>query len=118
MNTASPLSKDQRKKKDAGEKTDKPKPKPKISLATAKKILKPSKRIIGEAETYWLNNYIENRVRGECLPLNLWSNDIVSEIHKTFGGSSSFIDSVLRDFESQMPSMINPVSTSEHDSQK
>ena len=108
MNTVSPLSKDQRAKTS---KESKPIiAKPKISLATAKKVLKASKREIGSAETFWLNTYIENRVRGECLPLNLYSNDIVSEIARTFGDKAgTFTENINLDFNRQMP---NPLSTS------
>ena len=101
MNTGSPLAKDHRVKKEpTSEKIVKDKLK--ISLATAKKILKPSKRIIGTAETKWLNDFIENTVRGECLPKNLLSNDILSEIIKTFGageGAEKFTAKILSAFE-------------------
>jgi hypothetical protein len=102
MNTGSPLSKDHKIKKEATSEKIK-KEKPKISLATAKKLLKPSKRIIGTAETIWLNDYIENTVRGECLPKNLLSNDILSEIIKSFGagkGADDFTAKILKAFES------------------
>jgi len=101
MNTGSPLAKDHKVKKEATSEKIK-KEKPKISLSTAKKILKPSKRIIGTAETLWLNGYIENTVRGECLPLNLLSNDILSEIIRTFGageGADKFTARILKAFE-------------------
>jgi len=108
MNTGSPLTKDQRTKKPTEEKIVKTKPK--ISLATTKKILKASKREIGTAEAFWLNNYIDNKVRGECLPLSLYSNDLPAELIKTYGSNAQvFIDKLLLDFQSQMP---NPVSTS------
>ena len=108
MNTVSPLSKDHRAKTS---KESKPIiAKPKISLSTAKKVLKSSKREIGSAETFWLNTYIENRVRGECLPLNLYSNDIVAEIVRTFGDKAgTFTENINLDFNKQMP---NPLSTS------
>ena len=108
MNTVSPLSKDHRAKTS---KESKPViAKPKISLPTAKKVLKASKREIGTAETFWLNTYIENRVRGECLPLNLYSNDIISEISRTFSDKAgTFIENINLDFNRQMP---NPLSTS------
>jgi hypothetical protein len=101
MNTGSPLAKDHRLKKEPTSEKIK-KEKPKISLATAKKILKPSKRIIGTAETIWLNNFVENTVRGECLPLNLLSNDLLSEIIRTFGageGAEKFTAKILKAFE-------------------
>jgi hypothetical protein len=102
MNTGSPLAKDHKVKKEPTSEKIK-KEKPKISLATAKKLLKPSKRIIGTAETKWLNDYVENIVRGECLPLNLLSNDIFSETLKTFGageGAEKFTARILKAFES------------------
>ena len=102
MNTVSPLSKDQRVKKTSKERVIKQKPN--ISLSTAKKILKASKRVIGETETLWLNRYIENRIRGECLPLSLYTNDLQSEIINTFGTDAPiFINKILLDFETEMP---------------
>ena len=102
MNTSSPLAKDHKVKKEATSEKIK-KDKLGISLATAKKILKPSKRIIGTAETKWLNDFVENLVRGECLPKNLMSNDLPSEIIRTFGageGADKFTARILKAFES------------------
>jgi hypothetical protein len=110
MNTGSPLTKDQKGKKITEEKIIKAKPK--ISLATTKKILKASKREIGTAEAFWLNTYIDNKVRGECLPLSLYSNDLPAELIKTYGSNAQvFIDKILLDFAIQMP---NPLLASVH----
>jgi len=101
MNTGSPLAKDHKVKKEPTSEKIK-KEKPRISLAIAKKLLKPSKRIIGTAETNWLNDYMENTVRGECLPKNLLSNDLLSEIIRTFGageGADNFTAKILKAFE-------------------
>jgi hypothetical protein len=98
MNTGSPLSKDQ---KIAKVKEDfVKKPKNKISSGTAKKILKESGATIGVVETNWLNGYMENRVRGESLPLSFISNDLYAEICRTYGkGSTQFIERIVADFK-------------------
>ena len=72
----------------------------KISLATAKKILKSTKLPIGQSETIWVNQYVENAVRGSCLPLALLSNDFLSELPKAFGPekASDFLEQMLKDF--------------------
>lgn len=74
---SSPLSKDQKVKKPV---EGIPKEKFKISVGTTKKILKIKGVTLGIADMKWLNWYIENKVRGECLPLSFWSNDILSEL--------------------------------------
>jgi hypothetical protein len=82
MNYGSPLSKDHRVKKEDAPKKDKPK----ISVGTAKRILKsPTVGIVAAA---WLNHYIENRVQGECLPKSFLSNDILAELARTYGAES------------------------------
>jgi hypothetical protein len=82
-----------------------PKEKPNISVATAKKILKAAKRPVGTAEAVWLNYYIENRVRGECLPRAFLSNDLPSEIVKAYGaeGAEKFLGEVLAAFAKVTP---------------
>lgn len=97
MNYGSPLSKDHRvKKEDATPK----KVKPAISIGTAKKVLKATGRPIGSFEANWLNRYIENKVRGECLPPSLLSNDLPSQLLTMFGvvGSAQFIDRIVSAF--------------------
>jgi hypothetical protein len=83
MNYGSPLSKDHRVKKE--EDTPK-KDKPKISVGTAKRILKSP--TVGIVATAWLNHYIENRVQGECLPKSFLSNDILAELARAYGADS------------------------------
>ena len=93
---SSPLTKDQKvKKADAP-----PKEKYKISVGTTKKILKIKGVALGLSDMRWLNGYIENKVRGECLPLTFWSNDILSELSTCLGdeGSSTFIKGVRTAF--------------------
>lgn len=94
---SSPLSKDQRIKKPVEDKL--PKEKFKISVGTTKKILKIKGVSLGIADMKWLNTYIENKVRGECLPLSFWSNDILSEL-MCLGdeGSAKFILDVKKAF--------------------
>jgi hypothetical protein len=87
MNYGSPLSKDYRLKKVAEEKPPK-KDKPKISLATTKKVLKGVNYPIGITEMFWLNNYIQNRVMGECLPKSFLSNDLLNELQRTYGNNN------------------------------
>lgn len=83
MNHGSPLSKDQRQKKKDDKEEKFPKEKFKISVATTKKILK--ERIVGHSQMVWLNQYMDNKIRGESLPLSFLSNDLPSELAKCFG---------------------------------
>jgi hypothetical protein len=93
---SSPLSKDQRPKKIVD---STPKEKFKISVGTTKKILKIKGVNLGLADMKWLNGYIENKVRGECLPISFWSNDILSELGCLGDeGSAKFIMDVKRAF--------------------
>lgn len=79
-----------------------PKEKFNISLATARKVLKMKDITIGEADMKWLNRYMENRVRGESLPMSFWSNDILSELQRSYGPDSvTFLQKVKLDFRSQ-----------------
>ena len=104
MNTASPLSKDHKAPKKDDTLAKFKKEKLKISVATTKKILKASKKPIGNTEAIWLNGYIENRIQGECLPRNLLSNDLPSEIANIFGTDAErFINQLLEAFKSQCP---------------
>ena len=100
MNYGSPLSKDHRAKKD----DEKPKKdKPKISLGTTKRILKKSNYPIGFNEMIWLNNYMENLVRGECLPISFLSNDLNVELFRVYGseGADKFLKRILDAFTQQ-----------------
>ena len=104
MNYGSPLSKDYRKPKKEEELKKFPKEKLKISVATAKKILKPLKVEVGLAETNWVNSYVENAVRSRCLPLSLLSNDFPAEVQRTFGeNAKDFLETMLRDFQLNCP---------------
>ena len=104
MNYGSPFSKDHKKPKKE-EELEKFKPeKLKISIATAKKILKPLKVEVGLAETKWINQYVENVVRSRCLPLSLLSNDFPAEVQRTFGeDAKGFLETMLRDFQLNSP---------------
>jgi hypothetical protein len=108
MNYGSPLSKDHRAKKEA----DAPKKeKPKISVGTAKRILKsPTVGIVAAA---WLNQYIENRVQGECLPKSFLSNDILAELARAYGADSEkFLEATRVAYRREF-SIPNPESASE-----
>ena len=107
---SSPLSKDQKVKKVV----EVPKPKFKISLATTRKVLKIKGVSLGDSDMKWLNGYMENKVRGECLPLSFWSNDILSELAKCLGATASekFIEEIKKAWTVQCRP--NLVSTSEH----
>lgn len=103
MNYGSPFSKDHKKSKTDELEKFKPE-KLKISIATAKKILKPLKIEIGLSETKWVNQYVENVVRSRCLPLSLLSNDFPAEVQRTFGeGAKDFLETMLRDFQLNSP---------------
>lgn len=89
MNHGSPLSKDHKFKKDVAP----IKQKPKISQGVAKRILKD--KTAGFVATFWLNNYIENKVQGECLPKSFLSNDCIAEITRTYGaGAEKFFEDI------------------------
>jgi hypothetical protein len=105
MNTGSPLSKDWKIKEAPLAKF--PKPKFSISMATTKKILKKSGATIGLIEMRWLNAFMENKVQGECLPKSFVSNDLPSEIIRTYGyvEGEKFIDKVVAEFERQCPQL-------------
>ena len=96
-NFASPLTKDQKPKK--GEEVI-PKQKFPISLGTTKKVL--NDKNLGTTDMVWFNNYIENRVRGECLPLSLYSNGLMGEIVSIYGAQEAekFLQSVRAAFTS------------------
>lgn len=85
MNYGSPLSKDQRIDKKDEQNLPK-KEKPKISVGTAKRLLKSP--TVGVVAASWLNHYIENRVQGECLPKSFLSNDIMAELVRTYGADA------------------------------
>jgi hypothetical protein len=107
MNTSSPLSKDQRAKKEPLLPKF-PKPKYPISVGTTKKILKTANVVIGAVEMFWLNNYIENRIQGECLPRSFLSNELPSEIIRTYGiGAEKFIEKIVYDFKQQCGHLIS-----------
>lgn len=89
MNHGSPLSKDHKFKKEVAP----IKQKPKISQGVAKRILKD--KTAGFVATFWLNNYIENKVQGECLPKSFLSNDCIAEITRTYGaGAEKFFEDI------------------------
>ena len=89
MNYGSPLSKDHKIKKDVAP----IKAKPKISQGVAKRILKD--KAAGFVATFWLNNYLENKVQGECLPKSFLSNDCIAEITRTYGaGAEKFFEDI------------------------
>jgi hypothetical protein len=103
MNYGSPLSKDHKAKKPD---TAPIKQKPKISQGIAKRILKD--KTAGFVATFWLNNYIENKVQGECLPKSFLSNDCIAEITRTYGaGAEKFFEDIRvayrRDFSIPEP---------------
>jgi len=90
MNT-SPLSKDHKFKKSE---TAPIKQKPKISTGVAKRILKD--KTAGFVATFWLNNHIENKVQGECLPKSFLSNDCIAEITRTYGAGAEKVFEDIR----------------------
>lgn len=90
INHGSPLSKDHKIKKPEEAPINK---KPKISTGIAKRILKD--KGVGFVATFWLNNYIENKVQGECLPKSFLSNDCIAEITRTYGaGAEKFFEDI------------------------
>lgn len=106
---SSPLSKDQRSKKPAPLLAKFPKQKFQISVGITKKILKTSGAVVGAVEMRWLNSYIENRIQGECLPRSFLSNELPSEIIRTYGiGSDKFIEKIVYDFKQQCGHYLQP----------
>jgi hypothetical protein len=97
MNFGSPLRKDQ---KEIKIKEVIPKQKFPISLGTTKKVL--NDKNLGTSDMIWLNNYIENKVQGECLPKSLFTNNLPSEIISIYGhqGSEEFLTKVRSAFAS------------------
>ena len=115
MNYGSPLSKDTRQPKKEKE-LEKFKPeKPKISIATTKKVLKPLKLEVGQAECRWLNQYVENWVRSSCLPYGLYSNDFLSELEMTFGkqGALGWLEKLRKDFVETSPKGVETIQTAQ-----
>jgi len=101
MNTSSPLSKDHKTKKEPLLPKF-PKQKFPIGIGITKKILKNAEAVIGAVEMRWLNSYIENRIQGECLPRSFLSNELPSEIIRTYGlGADKFIEKIVLDFKQQ-----------------
>jgi len=90
MNHGSPLSKDHKIKKEVAP----IKAKPKISQGVAKRILKD--KAAGFVATFWLNNYLENKVQGECLPKSFLSNDCIAEITRTYGAGAEKVFEDIR----------------------
>lgn len=82
-----------------------PKEKPKISVATAKKVFKPLKREVGQSECLWLNQYVENAVRSSSLPMSLLSNEFLAEAVRWFGeeGGKAFLERLREDFLKTAP---------------
>lgn len=104
---ASPLSKDQKIKK-LVEIPKFKKQKYQISVGITKKILKPSGAIVGTVEMIWLNNYMENRIQGECLPRSFLTNELPTEIIRIYGkDSDKFIEKIIMDFRQQCGHYIN-----------
>lgn len=111
MNTSSPLSKDQKIKKLTAQPLLPKFPKQKfpIGIGITKRVLKTSNAVIGAVEMRWLNNYIENRIQGECLPRSFLSNELPSEIIRTYGiGADKFIEKIVYDFKQQCGHYIQP----------
>ena len=109
MNTSSPLSKDHKIKKTAPLLAKFPKEKFPIGIGITKKILKTAGTIVGAVEMRWLNSYIENRIQGECLPRSFLSNELPSEIIRTYGiGADKFIEKIVYDFKQQCGHYIQP----------
>lgn len=114
MNYGSPLSKDTRQVKKKDDQLEKFKSdKPKISIATTKKVLKPLKVEVGQSECRWLNQYVESEVRGRCLPLSFLSNDLLAELEKTYGaeGSKDFLETLRTAFQLNSPKGVVPLET-------
>ena len=106
---SSPLTKDQKAKKEEEWKKEKFK----ISVGTTKKILKMKDVAVGSSEMKWMNAYMENRVRGESLPMSFLSNDLPSQIQRAYGpGTELFLAKVRDDFRAQ--NGFSPLSASEH----
>ena len=100
MNHGSPLTRDQRPKKEEAPK----KVGPKISLGATRKILKPLGIEVGGAERDWVDRWVENQVRGTCLPLSLYSSEFLSELGRVFGdGGADFQKRLLDDFRRCFP---------------
>lgn len=105
-NFGSPLTKDQKDKKVKQETI--PKQKYPLSLATTKKILNDKKLILGRADVVWFNMYMENKVRGECLPPSFLTNDLPSEIYTVYGNPEPFLATVKKDFiANRQPGLMN-----------
>jgi hypothetical protein len=76
------------------------KPVYKISSSTTKKIL--NARGASEADRVWLNNYLENRVAGECLPPTLLTNECFNIIQRLYGpGAEGFLENIRTDWKQQ-----------------
>ena len=106
MNFGSPLSKDQRMKKQPAVESF-PKEKLLIGVAVVKKILKPLnlENEIGVAECRWVNHWVENEVQGKCLPKSFLSGDFLSEVEKAFGvdAAKGFLDRLREEFVATAP---------------
>lgn len=110
MNHGSPLSKDHKFKKEVAPISKKHK----ISQGVAKRILKD--KMVGFVATFWLNNYIENKVQGECLPKSFLSNDCIAEITRTYGtGAEKFFENIRAAYrrEFSLPETAVKVATKE-----
>ena len=76
------------------------KPVYKISTGTTKKIL--DARGASESDKIWLNNYIQNRIAGECLPPSLLSNECYNMILRIYGpNAEEFLKKVRNDWKQQ-----------------
>jgi hypothetical protein len=86
------------------------KPVYKISTGTTKKIL--DARGASEADKVWLNNYMANRISGECLPPSLLSNECFNIIQRLYGvGTQEFLEKIRYDWKQQNGLLPNDKST-------
>jgi hypothetical protein len=96
MNYGSPLTKDQRAKKE--EPTEKPKPKPKgISKAVAKQLVLQT---CEEHHCRWIERYLENLVATNCYPPKLKTNEAFSTLSECFTPTDALriLEDIRREF--------------------
>ena len=72
----------------------------KISSGTTKKIL--DVKGASESDRIWLNNYMENKVSGECLPPSLLTNESYNIIQRLYGtNAGEFLEKIRTDWKQQ-----------------
>ena len=72
----------------------------KISSGTTKKIL--DAKGASESDRVWLNNYMENKVSGECLPPSLLTNECYNLIQRLYGtNAGEFLEKIRTDWKQQ-----------------